>query len=156
MDISEVSKQTGLPSSTVRYYEKQGLIKAVSEPGVRRRFTTQVLDQLALIALGQAGGLSLEEIRAMLPPDGAPQVDRQVLLSKADQIDATIKRLRAMSEGLRHAAHCPATNHTQCPKFQRLLKAAAGRVRKNKAPKPGELCASLPSTRVQSTTRQDR
>ncbi len=152
MDISEVSKQTGLPSSTLRYYEKQGLISAVSEPGMRRRFTPQVLDQLALIALGQAGGLTLEEIRTMLPPDGAPQVDRQLLLSKADQIDATIKRLHAMSEGLRHAAHCPATNHAQCPKFQRLLKAAAGRVKKNKAAKPGELCAPLPSSRVQSTT----
>ena len=132
MDISEVARQTGLPSSTLRYYEKQGLINSVSEPGARRRFHPSVLDQLALIALGQAGGLSLEEIKAMLPPEGGPQVDRQLLLSKADQIDATIKRLRAMSEGLRHAAHCPASNHAQCPQFQRLLKAAASRVKKHK------------------------
>ncbi len=132
MDISEVAKETGLPSSTLRYYEKQGLITAISEPGSRRRFHPRVLDQLALIALGQAGGLSLEEIRAMLPSEGTPQVDRQLLLSRADQIDATIKRLRAMSEGLRHAAHCPASNHAQCPQFQRLLKAAANRVKKHK------------------------
>lgn len=143
MDISEVAKQTGLPSSTVRYYDKQGLISAVSAPGERRRFTPQVLDQLALIALGQAGGLTLEEIRAMLPPDGAPQVDRQLLLSKADQLDATIKRLRAMSDGLRHAAHCPAANHTQCPQFQRLLKAAANRVKKNKVSGSSETMARI-------------
>lgn len=143
MDISEVAKQTGLPSSTVRYYDNQGLISAVSAPGERRRFTPQVLDQLALIALGQAGGLSLEEIRAMLPLDGAPQVDRQLLLSKADQLDATIKRLRAMSDGLRHAAHCPATNHTQCPQFQRLLKAAANRVKKNKTSGSSETMARI-------------
>ena len=133
MDISEVARRTGLPSSTVRFYEKTGLIKALSSAGERRRFAVDVLDQLALIALGQAGGLSLDEIRAMLPVDGSPQVDRSVLLAKADEIDMTIKRLRAMSEGLRHAAECPATSHTECPKFQRLLKAAAGRVKQGKA-----------------------
>lgn len=81
--------------------------------------------QLALIALGQAGGLSLDEIHAMLPPKGAPRVNRTLLLAKANEIDATIKHLRAMSEGLRHAAACPAENHAECPTFQRLLKAAA-------------------------------
>jgi hypothetical protein len=36
-----------------------------------------------------------------------------------------VKRLKAMSNGLRHAAACPAESHAQCPSFQRLLKAAA-------------------------------
>jgi len=138
MDISEVARRTGMAASTLRFYEKQGLISATSPAGQRRRFAPDVLDQLALIALGQAGGLSLEEIRAMLSPSGAVQVDRQVLLAKADDIDATIKRLRAMSQGLRHAAQCPAPNHAQCPNFQRLLKAAAkGRLKQNTTAAPG-------------------
>ncbi|WP_258127673.1 helix-turn-helix domain-containing protein [Achromobacter anxifer] len=133
MDISEVARRTGLPASTLRFYENKGLISAVSAAGERRRFAPEVLDQLALIALGQAGGLSLDEIQAMLSPEGALRVDRQLLLDKADSIDATIKRLRAMSQGLRHAAVCPAANHAQCPTFQRLLKAAAGRVKQGRA-----------------------
>ncbi len=133
MDISEVARRTGLPASTLRFYENKGLIHAVSAAGERRRFASGVLDQLALIALGQAGGLSLDEIQAMLSPEGALRVDRQLLLDKADSIDATIKRLRAMSQGLRHAAVCPAANHAQCPTFQRLLKAAAGRVKQGRA-----------------------
>lgn len=140
MDISEVAQRTGLPSSTVRFYEKKGLITAISAAGERRRFAPDVLDQLALIALGQAGGLSLDEIQAMLPADAAPQVDRQVLLAKAEQIDATVKRLRAMSKGLRHAAECPAASHAQCPTFQRLLKAAAGRLKKT-GPRPRSIQA---------------
>ncbi len=132
MDISEVARRTGLPASTLRFYENRGLIAAVSAAGERRRFAPGVLDQLALIALGQAGGLSLDEIQAMLAPDGALRVDRQLLLDKADSIDATIKRLRAMSQGLRHAAVCPAANHAQCPTFQRLLKAASGRVKQSR------------------------
>ncbi|WP_238913577.1 helix-turn-helix domain-containing protein [Achromobacter insolitus] len=133
MDISEVARRTGLPASTLRFYESKGLIKAVSAAGERRRFAPGVLDQLALIALGQAGGLSLDEIQAMLSPAGAWRVDRKLLLAKADSIDATVKRLRAMSQGLRHAAECPAANHAQCPTFQRLLKAAAGRVKQSRA-----------------------
>ena len=125
MDISEVAKRTGVPASALRYYEQKGLIASAREPGARRRYSSGVLDQLALIALGQAAGLSLDEIRSMLSPSGAPNIDRRLLEEKADEIDAQIKQLRAMSKGLRHAAVCPAPSHVECPSFQKLLKAAA-------------------------------
>jgi DNA-binding transcriptional MerR regulator len=125
MDIAEVARQAGVPASTLRFYEQKGLIASVAPAGSRRRFIPAVLDQLALIALGQAAGLSLDEIRSMLSPHGGPNIDRRLLAAKADEIDATLRRLRAMSRGLRHAAACPAPSHAQCPTFQRLLKAAA-------------------------------
>lgn len=132
MDITEVVKRTGVPAHTLRFYEKKGLITSFSPPGARRQFAAAVVEQLAVIALGQAGGLTLDEIQAMLSPNGQAEVDRAVLLAKADQIDATIKQLKAMSRGLRHAAACPAPNHAQCPNFQRLLKiAAAGAFKRN-------------------------
>jgi DNA-binding transcriptional MerR regulator len=125
MDIAEVARRSGVRASALRYYEEKGLIASVGRDGLRRRFGPRVLDQLALIALGQAAGLSLEQIRTMLAPDGRPRVDRHLLAQKADEIDATVKRLRAVSRGLRHAAVCPAPNHAECPTFQRLLRAAA-------------------------------
>jgi len=125
MDIAEVAKRAGVPASTLRFYEKKGLIASVGRQGARRRFAPGVLDQLALIALGQAAGLSLDEISAMLSPQGGPVIDRQLLATKADEIDKTISQLRAVSRGLRHAAACPAPSHAECPTFQRLLKAAA-------------------------------
>jgi DNA-binding transcriptional MerR regulator len=125
MDIAEVARRSGVPASTLRFYEDKGLIASLGRQGLRRRFAPAVLDQLALIALGQAAGFSLDEIGAMFSPDGAPSIDRQMLSAKADEIDARIKRLTAMSRGLRHAAACPAPSHAECPTFQRLLKAAA-------------------------------
>lgn len=125
MDIAEVARRAGVPASALRYYEKRGLIASVGPQGVRRRFGPGVLDQLALIALGQVAGLSLDEIQSMLSPSGRPDIDRQLLSAKADDIDATIKQLRAVSRGLRHAAACPAPSHAECPTFQGLLKAAA-------------------------------
>lgn len=125
MDIAEVSKRTGVPASTLRFYDKKGLIAAVGRQGLRRRFAASVLDELALISLGQAAGLSLDEIRSMILPGGEPNIDRRLLAEKADEIDALIGRLSAMSYGLRHAADCPAPSHAECPTFRKLLKAAA-------------------------------
>ena len=125
MDIAEVARKSGVPASTLRYYEEKGLIASTGREGLRRRFAPRVLDQLALIALGQAAGFTLEEIGAMFSPTGRPSIDRKMLSAKANELDATIRRLKAMSEGLRHAAACPAPSHAECPTFQRLLRAAA-------------------------------
>ena len=48
-----------------------------------------------------------------------------MLTAKAEELDATIRQLRAMRDGLRHAAACRAPSHMQCPTFRRLLQAAA-------------------------------
>lgn len=125
MDIAEVARRSGLPASTLRYYEEKGLIASVGRQGLRRRFGPTVLDQLALIALGRAAGFSLDEIATMFSPDGKPSIDRAMLATKAGEIDLVIKRMKAMSNGLKHAAVCPAPSHAECPTFQRLVRAAA-------------------------------
>lgn len=125
MDIAEVARKAGVPASALRFYEKRGLIASAGPRGVRRQFSPDVLDRLALIALGQAAGLSLDEIGSMLSPEGGPDIDRKLLAAKAEEIDTKVRQLRAVSRGLRHAAVCPAPSHAQCPTFQRLLKAAA-------------------------------
>ncbi|MNT85644.1 MerR, DNA binding [compost metagenome] len=78
-----------------------------------------------MIALGRTAGFSLAEIRQMFGDDGALEVDRQALASKADELDRSIRRLTTLREGLRHAAQCPAPRHMDCPKFQRILRAAS-------------------------------
>jgi MerR family redox-sensitive transcriptional activator SoxR len=72
MDIAEVAKRSGLRASTLRYYEERGLIASVGRQGLRRTFEPRVLDQLALISLGQVAGFSLDEIAEMLTPERRP------------------------------------------------------------------------------------
>lgn len=124
MDIAEVAKRSGVPASALRYYEEKGLITSTGRSGLRRTFSPSVVDQLALIALGQAAGFSLNEIKGMFSADGRTNIDRGALTAKADEVDATVARLKALSNGLRHAAVCPAKNHSDCPTFQGLLQAA--------------------------------
>lgn len=125
LDIAEVVQRAGIPASTLRYYEEKGLIVSVGRRGLRRLFAEQVLERLALIGLGRAAGLSLDEIALMFTPNGPPRIDRQMLAAKADELDQTIRKLSAMRDGLRHAAACPAPSHMECPTFRRLLRAAA-------------------------------
>ncbi|PHI35372.1 MerR family transcriptional regulator [Pseudoalteromonas sp. GCY] len=125
MDISEVAKKSGLPASTLRYYEEKGLIRSIGRQGLKRVFPPSILERLALITLGRNAGFSLDEIADMFTPEGKADIDRVKLQSKADQLNETIKHLTAMRDGLYHAAKCPAPSHFECPTFQKLLKRAA-------------------------------
>lgn len=120
-----MAERSGLPASTLRFYEEKRLIASIGRRGLRRQFDAGVLERLALIALGRAAGFSLDEIARMFGPDGRPRIDRQVLEAKARELDRTIRELSALREGLRHAAACTASSHMECPTFRRILRAAA-------------------------------
>ncbi len=126
LDITEVARRSGVPASALRFYEDKGLIASVGRRGLRRLFDPGVLQKLALVSIGRAAGFSLDEIARMFGPDGKPRIDKKVLGAKADELDATIRTLTAMRDGLRHAASCRAPSHLECPTFQRVLRAAAG------------------------------
>ncbi|GAA3624944.1 DNA-binding transcriptional MerR regulator [Lentzea atacamensis] len=126
LGIGEVVRRSGVPASTLRYYEERGLIGSVGRRGLTRVFDQGVFQRLALISVGRAAGFTLEEIAVMFAPDGSPRLDRALLTSKADELDATIRRLTVMRDGLRHAASCPAPTHMECPKFRRLLERLTG------------------------------
>jgi len=138
MDIGEVAKASGLPASTLRYYEEKGLIESYGRNGLRRLFNANVVERLALISLGRNAGFSLEEIYEMFTQDGLV-INRQLLLAKASELDRKIKELTSMRDGLMHAAVCKAPNHFECPKFLRLLSIAS----KNRIRQPSKLKQGL-------------
>jgi DNA-binding transcriptional MerR regulator len=125
LDITEVARRSGVPASTLRFYEEKGLISSIGRRGLRRLFDPGVLERLALIAMGRAAGFSLEEIALMFAPDGRLRIDRQLLATRAKELDRTIRKLSALRDSLRHAAACPAPSHMECPTFRRILRAAA-------------------------------
>ena len=137
-DISEVAKQSGVPASTLRYYEEKGLIASNGRRGLKRTFDPDVFEKLGLIALGRASGFTLDEIAAMMSPDG-PRIDRVRLIEKADELDEKIRQLTVMRDGLRHASACNAPSHMECPSFRRILRAATvGRIAAPASAAPGK------------------
>lgn len=129
LDIGEVADRAGLPASALRYYEEIGLISSVARHGLRRQFPPEILLQLKLIAMGKAAGFSLEAIAGMFGRDGTPNIDRQELHSRAQELDRQIRELSALRDLLRHVAECPAPSHLECPTFKRLANLAGRRGR---------------------------
>ncbi len=134
LDIGEVAAQSGLKPSALRHYEEAGLITSAFRHGLRRQCPPEVLLQLKLIAMGQAAGFSLVEIAGIFGPNGTPDLPRDVLQAKADDIDRRIQELTALRDTLRHVAECSAPSHMECPTFRRLVELAGKRGRGRKRP----------------------
>ncbi|MGO1118998.1 helix-turn-helix domain-containing protein [Rhodovibrionaceae bacterium A322] len=125
LDIGELAAQSGLPPSTLRYYEEKGLITSLGRQGLRRQFGPDSPLRLALIALGKSAGFSLDEIAEMFGEDNQPKVPREELHKRADALERQIRNLTTLQNALRHVADCSAPSHLECPKFQQLLRLAA-------------------------------
>lgn len=111
------------PPSTLRYYEKRGLIASDGRRGLRRQYDDGVLTRLALIALGQRVGFTLTEIAALLRPQGGElDLSRNELRKQATNLRNQAQELLAAADLLDHVASCTAPSHLECPRFHALLK----------------------------------
>jgi DNA-binding transcriptional MerR regulator len=93
--------------------------------GLRRQYDEQVLERLALIGLGQAAGLSLQQIGVALPPAARmPYAGSRALLAQADVLQRQIIQLQRVRRHLQRAAACPqAEDARKCGSFRKLLRA---------------------------------
>jgi len=65
MTISEVARQAGLRSSTIRYYEQIGVLQPAQRASGQRRYDNTVLYRLAIIQRAQQTGFTLDEVRKL-------------------------------------------------------------------------------------------
>ena len=104
--VKQVADRVGLPSRTVRYYDRIGLVRADarSEAGYRL-YSHEDEGRLLFIRSAKRLGFSLEEIRDLLAAAeggcGAtvPQLHR-LLDQKVQEIDAKIEELAAFRDRL--------------------------------------------------------
>ncbi|MCT4607976.1 MAG: helix-turn-helix domain-containing protein [Pelagimonas sp.] len=124
LDIAEVSDQSGVSASGLRYYEKKKLIGSVARNGLRRQYEPDVPQQLALISLAKSAGFTLDEIGSVLNRPGTTVIPRAALIDKASNLEDQAKRLVNFADMLRHVANCSYDDHFECSRFQKLLKVA--------------------------------
>lgn len=122
IDISQLARRTGLPASTLRFYEEKGLIVSTGRRGLKRLFAPSTVERLSLIALGRATGFSLDEIAAMLTGPQGPAIDKGALRAKAAELSRRIEQLERMRDGLLHAAECAAPSLMECDHFRRIVR----------------------------------
>jgi len=67
LTIGELARAARVPVSTVRYYERRGLLAPLARsPGDYRVFTRAELERLRFIRAAQQNGFRLEDIRLLL------------------------------------------------------------------------------------------
>jgi DNA-binding transcriptional MerR regulator len=124
--ISEVAEATGLQSSALRYYEKQGLITAATRVNGRRHYDPSVLQRLAAIALLQEAGFTIAEVGQLLGPGTSRETWREIAAQKLEEIDAHLARVAEARELLVSALRCDCSGLDTCG----LIASRRGRHRK--------------------------
>jgi DNA-binding transcriptional MerR regulator len=123
IDGGDVTRLSGMPASTLHYYERRGLITAVGRHGLRRQYAPDVIDRLAVIALCQRAGFNLDEIDDLLATSGAPAWKDLVRVKLAD-IRSRIEAMLEIEQGLEHVLQCKSENIMRCEHFRGALHAA--------------------------------
>lgn len=66
LTIGEVAKQAHVSTSTIRFYERRGLLEPDAHESGRRRYRTETLRRLVFIGMLQDAGLALDDIDGIL------------------------------------------------------------------------------------------
>ena len=69
LTIGEVARRAGVATSSIRYYERIGLLPEPARSGAQRRYDADVLGKLGFIGVAQNAGFKLREIKQLI--DGA-------------------------------------------------------------------------------------
>ncbi len=138
IQIGQMARETGLTVDTIRFYEKQRLLKpAPRTEGGFRLFSGQDLQHLQFIRRAQELGFSLSEIRELLVLKGeqvkaCTQV-RDMLTAKLDSVRQKITDLRKLesqiAEGLGQCEgrlHSRGRNHDACAVLKAIAEPARG------------------------------
>lgn len=118
ISIRDVAQQSGVPASTLRYYEKLGMIASERQgSGEHRRYREVVLQRINYITLAQRAGFSLEEIAGHLAKVAANELPcgknwKPLSRLWEQRINQRIAELEQLKIDLRQcaadAADCPA------------------------------------------------
>lgn len=103
--IGEVAARAGVATSTVRYYERRGLLAADTRISGQRRFGEAALRRLIFIGMLQDAGLSLDDIEGVL---GAATVDewKAIATERLTVLVEEIERLQLAKAYLEGALLC--------------------------------------------------
>jgi MerR family redox-sensitive transcriptional activator SoxR len=117
--IGDVAIRSGMATSALRYYEREGLVRAARSEGGQRRYEREVLRRIAFIRVAQRVGLTLAEIRdamAELPDERTPTVADWARLSRAwrTRLTTQIELLERLRDDLTSCIGCGCLSFKAC------------------------------------------
>lgn len=120
LTVGEVAKRSGVPVSTVHFYESKGLIQSSRTHGNQRRFHAVVLRYIAIIKVAQSTGIPLQEIQEALgrfPANSALTSEQWKEMSTQWRVslDKRIRQLTRLRNELDNCIGCGCLSLSDCP-----------------------------------------
>lgn len=118
--ISQVAKAANLPATTVRYYERVGLVEPEDRSaGNYRLYSEESLRKLKFIRSAQAIGFTLDDVKALLStPDNTAVSCREVqslIEERLAEVTERLNDLRHVQRVLRSSLEkCKETESSDC------------------------------------------
>jgi MerR family transcriptional regulator, redox-sensitive transcriptional activator SoxR len=119
LSIGELAARSGVSTSALRFYERQGLISSRRTDGNQRRYESVTLRRVALVQAGKTAGVPLERIRTALDmlPEGRTPTKRdweRLSRSWARELDERIDTLQAIRGRLTTCIGCGCLSLRTC------------------------------------------
>ena len=105
LTIGEVARRAGVATSTIRFYERRGLLTADARRSGQRRYRPETLRRLVFIGMLQDAGLTLEDIAGVLDADQVADW-KAIGRERLAVLDDEIARLQQAREYLAGALLC--------------------------------------------------
>lgn len=116
--IGQISKQTGVPATALRYYEDAGILPPPARSGGRRLYDENAVRHIDVLRFAQQAGFTLEEIKTLLRGFGveAPLSARWQTLARAKlhELDELEKRIKGMKRALKIGLECGCVRVEDC------------------------------------------
>ncbi len=94
LTIGEAAKAAHVPTSTIRYYEREGLLRPTARSASNYRlYSDEDVHRLRFIRAAQATGFTLEDITELLRPTPCRRVQR-LIEDRLEVVSARMKELR--------------------------------------------------------------
>ena len=114
--IGDISRQSGVAVSAIRYYEARGLVEPAPRRGGKRVFDAATLIRVRAITALQAAGFTLDEIGELLRQDALSRSRRyQLTRAKLEEVRRRIDDLHSVAESLERALDCGCDSLEHCP-----------------------------------------
>jgi MerR family redox-sensitive transcriptional activator SoxR len=124
LTIGEVARRAGVATSSIRYYERIGLLPEPDRFGGQRRYEADVLGKLGFIGVAQSAGFKLREIKELIEgvdgANGLGEPMRSLSSQKLGEVEALLERTKAMKGWLEVARECGCATPAECALFPAL------------------------------------
>ena len=121
LKVGVLASGTGTSISTLRFYERTGLLEEPPRVSGQRRYPPEAAERVAMIRMWRRAGFSVTEIRTLLADRHRLDDWQNLVRTKIAELEAHVAQIERSRNELQHALFCHAEDWTTC----NWMKAAA-------------------------------